>query len=507
MANGPARTVTAGIRARAARAPEAPAIAHGARRLDFAGLIERTDRVATGAQGLGLDPGRRAVIFAPNCLEYIELTLGLSEAQVAPVLAGATLAPRELSLLCDDCAPRVIFAHPTLEETARAAELDGVELVVLADEYEDWLEASRPARVELRATGEEPFVIRYTSGTAGRPKGVAISQRASLARYGLHGSAFGIEGAGERNLAVSPLSAGTAMTFALTTLLAGGSCAVMPMFHPAALLRELGRGEVTTVALVPAHVRPLLELAEAAPLRAGRLRVLTVGGAALSPDERERVSRLLGDVLHIVYGSTETGTIAVLGPEDARRRPGSVGRPFAGVEVSARNDDGTPAAPGEPGELHVRSTFMFDGYWGRPEETSAALARGFYATGDLGFFDSDGFVHLTGRIDDRINSGGFSFHPSQIEEVLLSHPGVAEAVVYGATDDRLGEAVYAVVVCAPGASEDETELLAYASERLARERRPVEIELVEAIPRTPAGKISRRALRDRRSAPAPAPPG
>jgi acyl-CoA synthetase (AMP-forming)/AMP-acid ligase II len=493
--------ITNQIRRRAAERPDAAAVTHGPRTLRFRDLAERAARVASGvSDGLGVARGMRAAIFAPNCLEYLELVLGLSDAAVPAALAGATLAPRELELVCNDSEARVLFVHPALEEVARSADLETVEwIIVLGEQYEAWLSSSRPGRSEVRSA-DEPFLIRYTSGTTGEPKGVVISLRASAARFGLHSDAFGVDDASERALAVAPLSAGSAMTWALTTLIAGGACAVMPIFHPEAFLRELERRAITTTALVPAHVTSLLGLPEASLARSssGTLRVLATVAAAIGQDERERVVGALGNVLHVTYGSTETATITLLAPEDVHRKPGSVGRPFPGVEVRiVRN--GVSALPGEPGEVHVRSPTLFDGYWGRKAETAAAFVEGFFATGDVGRVDEDGYLWLLGRVDDRINSGGVSFYPSEVEAVLLAHPDVDEAVAYAVGDDRLGETVHAIVVCRAGAAADAAAVLAFAAQHLAPERRPKAVELVDELPRTAAGKLSRRALRARRA--------
>jgi long-chain acyl-CoA synthetase len=481
---GGAPSVSELVRAQARRTPAALAVVQGERRLDFASLADRLERVATG---FGLAPGERAAVFSPNCLEYLELVLGLSHAGVPAVLAGATLQPGELAAVLNDAGARVLFVHASLEAAARSAALQTVErIVVLGDEYEQLLAAVPPAQPRPPT---DVFLIRYTSGTTGAPKGAVISHRASVARYGLHAEALGIKDASERALVVAPLSAGTAMTYALTTLLAGGACVVHSLFHPQAVLREIERSRITTLSLSPTHLRSIGALGDVELRRhdTGSLRVLSSSGAHLPASVADRAIEIFGrHALHEVYGSTETGTIALLYPHERLRKPRSVGRAFPGCKV---------VTDGE-GQILVRSPILFDGYWNRAEETREAFVDGFFRTGDLGHVDEDGFVHVLGRIDDRINSGGFSFHPAQVEVVLLGHPDVREAVAFAVLDEHLGEVVRALVVC-PNGRADESTLLAYAAERLAREHRPRVIEVVDELPRAATGKISRRALRER----------
>jgi long-chain acyl-CoA synthetase len=473
----------------------------GERTLSFRGLADRIGRVGCGVvEGLGVAPGSHSAIFAPNCLEYFELLLGLSDAQVAPVLVGATSDVRSLAAVCNDSESRVLFVHPSLEETARAAELDTVRrIVVLGEEYESWLSSARSSRLQLPRSSDDTFVILYTSGTTGAPRGAVFSQLAKVIQYLAICAEFRTGAAKERSLTVGPLSHGATLAYALATLNAGGTAVILPIFHPEVLLRQVDRHRITNFAVVPAHLEALVGLGDSMFGRYDRalLRLVVVGSAALPPAVKEESIALFGEgVIQENYGSTEMGQIAHLKLEYQERKPGSVGPPFYGTTARIVGPDGAPLPAGEIGELHLRASSAFYGYWRRPAETEAAFSGDFFITRDLARLDEDGFIYLSDRADDTINIGGFTVQPRQIEDVLVRHPDVVEAVAFGSPDPRLGEVVHALVVLRRGAVPGERELLAFSAKHLALEKRPRRIEIVSEIPRNDVGKIVRRTLRE-----------
>jgi acyl-CoA synthetase (AMP-forming)/AMP-acid ligase II len=196
------------------------------------------------------------------------------------------------------------------------------------------------------------------------------------------------------------------------------------------------------------------------------------------------------------YGATEAGTITALRPEDQRRKTRCVGKPVLGAEVKVVGTDGDPVARGEVGEIFLKTPSIFEGYFNAPEKTAAAFRGGWCTLGDLGRLDDEGYLYIVDRLKDVIKSGGVNIYPSEIEEVILTHPDVLEAAVIGVPDERWGEAVHAIVVVRAGRQFDALELIGYCRGRLADYKVPKSAEAREELPHSPAGKILKRTLRD-----------
>ncbi|HEX4519851.1 MAG TPA: class I adenylate-forming enzyme family protein [Gaiellaceae bacterium] len=490
------------VRPWALRTPTAVAVRHGERELTYAGIVERMNRVGNAAlDGLGLAPGEHAGIFTPNRLEYLELMLGLADARIPPAQLPPTLTATELETHCAEARIRVLFVDPSLEEQARAAELDdATRLVVLGEEYENLLSLAGSSRPEVPRRDDDLCLIRYTSGTTGTPKAAGHSHRSRALQNLAMGSEMGFSSAGERALTVGSLSAGAGLLHAYATLRAGGTCVMLPIFNPELVLRQIERMRVTSVTAVPSHLQAIVELGEAtlAKYDTSSLRLANLIGSSAPPELKERLVSVLGDgVLWVQYGSTEASIVTSLTPEDQLRKPLSAGLPFYGNVLKIVSDDGTEAAAEETGVLHVRSPLLFEGYWNRPEATAASFADGFFVTGDLARRDEEGYLYILARTDDTIITGGLNVDPEPIEELLRRHPGVADAAVFGVPDTRLGEAICAAVVVRPGADHDEPALARHLARELIPAKRPRRIEFVEELPHTESGKLARSRLRSR----------
>jgi long-chain acyl-CoA synthetase len=476
-----------GVRAWARRAPDRIAVREAGRSLTFGELVRRADSLAgAAAHELRLEPGAHVAVMAPNCLEFAELLLGLGAAGVAPALVGSAATPAELAHVYEDSEARVLFVHGSLEEVAREAGLDPV---VLGPGYESLLALAPPRPLRRAAAEDDPFLLPYTAGTTGTPKGVVQSHRSKELLLQAMAREYPCLTPDDRTLAIAPFFHGAGFAWSLGPILHGGEVAVMPIFHPELVLRALARLRITNVFLVPAHLEALLALGDAALDRhdLGALRTIVCGSAPVSQSLRERVVERFGEgVFSVQYGATEAGIITRLRPEDQLRKPGSVGQPFPGVSVRLFGD-----------ELGISSPYLFDGYWRRPEETARALRDGFVVPGDLAELDDEGYVYLLDRKDETIISGGLNVHPREVEDVLASHPAVAEAAVFGVEDERLGEVVAAAVVLRTGEVAGDAELLAFCASRLARYKRPAAIRVVDGLPRNAGGKVVRRELRER----------
>jgi len=497
-----------GVRASAQRTPDKVALAEGSRELTYRELVERIDRVRTAtALGLGLAPGEHAAIFSPNCLEFIEIVCGLAGAGVAPALVNSRATAEELQFICDDSTARVLFVHPDLEETARAATLNSVgEIIVLGERYDRWRQTARPAAEPSTAREWDTFSIPYTAGTTGSPKGVLLPHRSRSLTFFAMAAEFGCYGVNDRALALAPLYHGAGFCFALAPLFFGGFTEIHAGFDPEAVLTGLRDKHLTSVFMVPSHFRAIFDLGRDVLDRArpGALKTIISNAAPLPQAMKARIVDYFGEgILFECYGSTEGGIVSDLRPADQLRKEACVGLPFPSTFVRLLDDDGLEVPAGEVGELHSRSPFMFNGYWNRPGETASAIRDGWCSVGDLARRDEEGYLYIVDRKDDMIVSGGVNIYPREIEEAIGRHPGVAEVAVFGAPDDRWGQAVHAAVIVRPGTSLAGGELLA-TCDHLARYKRPKAIRIVDALPRNAAGKVLRRRLRADAAGAAPA---
>jgi acyl-CoA synthetase (AMP-forming)/AMP-acid ligase II len=291
----------------------------------------------------------------------------------------------------------------------------------------------------------------------------------------------------------------------LPGLLRGGTHVIMRKFDPDELLRVIERERVSWTFLVPTMIYMLLDDPALARYDHASLRTIIYGAAPMSPDKLERALERVGPVFLQVYSQMEvanqTTTLtkddhveALAGP---RHRLASCGRPIAMAQVRLVDPDDADVVSGQPGEIVVRGPHMMRGYWRRPEETASAMRGGWLHTADIARADSDGYLYIVDRAKDMIISGGMNVYSVEVENALMEHPAVREACVIGAPDDKWGEAVNACVVLRDGVTLEPAELLAFCSKKLAAYSRPKAIEFVSEIPKTPYGKMDKKAIRQR----------
>lgn len=490
-------TIADGLRAAAARTPGRLALEESGRQLTFSQLVERVHRVANG---IALPRGSHAAIFSPNCLEFVEIACGLATAGVAPALVNARSNPAELAHLCDDSEARVLFVHESLEQLARAAELATVErVVVIGRDYDDWLARARPSKPSVDLEEWDDFLLPYTAGTTGRPKGVRLSHRARVLTFFAMAAEYGCYGPDDSALAIAPLFHGGGFSFAVATIFFGGSCVLLPRFDPEETLRLLSGRGLTNVFMVPTHFNAIFALGEKTLHRyaPSGLRALISNAAPLSQAMKERIVEHFGEgLLYESYGSTEASLVTTLRPADQLRKQQCVGLPFPATSLRLVGDGGADVPQGEVGEVFVRSPYLFNGYWNQPDQTANAFRDGWLATGDLGRQDEEGYLYLIDRRDDKIVSGGVNIYPREVEEALARHPAVLEAAVFGVPDDYWGEAVHAVVALRPGAAVTASDLLSFVEAGLPRYKLPKSVDFARTLPRNAAGKLLRRELRE-----------
>ena len=459
----------------------------------------------------GLQPGERVLLFLRNHPRYLELLWGAWWAGLAVVPVNARLHPAEVAWIVEHAQARWGFvsadvAPDPIPGLAHQVEVDSTRADALLAPLEG--AAGDDATIVPRG-GDDLAWLFYTSGTTGRPKGVMLTHRNLRTMGQAYFSDVDAIAPADLMCYAAPISHGCGL-YAIPHLMAGARHVVPASagVDPAELL-ALGHalGPLTTFA-APTIVRRLVDHAEAAGLSpaqsAAAFKTIVYGGAPMYAADIRRALRTMGPRFVQIYGQGETPMTATAlsrahlldtaHPRHAERLA-SVGVAQTPVRVRVVDDDGRDRPVGEPGEVVVQGDTVMAGYWRNEEATAAAIRDGWLWTGDIGALDADGFLTLLDRSKDLLISGGSNIYPREVEEVLLTAPGVAEAAVVGAPDAEWGEIVVAFVVRAPGARVSAADLEAHCLARIARFKRPRRIEFVEALPKNAYGKVLKTQLR------------
>lgn len=506
--SGPGLLLSGGLRVSAARTPSKTALICAQQRRSYAALLERVNRVGARLAALGFRAGDRAIVLAPNCIEYPELICGVADAGGIV----ATLSPRstaaELAATANDCRARVLFVHADNTGTVDRSLLPLVEhVIVLGEEYEAWLRAADPALSPmLSAAGPpvaetDPFTLVYTSGTTGRPKGIVVSHRSRTLTFHAMAMEYCCYGPDDVQLGIAPMAHGAGFAFIMCSVYFGGTVEILPKFDAELVVGKLAGGDFTGVFMVPTHYSSIFGLGAAVLERhrgkARALRTIMSNAAALPQVLKEKIIDYWGPgLLHETYGSTECGIVTNLRPQYQLEKPSCVGLPFALNEVRLLDESGREVADGEVGELYSRSPYLFNGYYGQPAETAAVRRGDWVSAGDLARRDADGHYYIVDRRKDMVVSGGMNVYPREIEEVLQAHPAVHEAAVIGVPDEHWGERLRAYIVVRRERHASGDDLEAWCRERLAGYKVPKEFRAIAELPRNASGKIVKKDLRE-----------
>ena len=469
-------------------APDHPALICGDRSLSFGELDDLHAHLAGFLGAASFSTGDRVAVLAANSVELLVVTVGCLRAGVVPVPISPLLTERERANLVKDSGARLLFTdreHDVPAPIERAVAMAGL--------VED-LRRHEPASV-ADVTLTRP--MHYTSGTTGRPKGVWV-ETTDEARATARSEAFRAEWGmteADVHLVCSPVTHSGPHRFALRTLEAGGTVVIQERFDAPATLAAIERHRITSTFMVPTHLERILAL-ESPELRAhdlSSMRLLAHAGAPIRRVTKKRTMELFpAESVWEFYGSTEGG-FTRLSPQEALARPGSVGRPGTGASIEIRDgNSGMSVEPGEVGVVWLRdpNAERFE-YWGDADATAAAWDGDAFTVGDLGHLDDDGYLYLAGRPGELIISGGINVYPREVEEVLMGHPEVAEALVYGVDDPEWGQQVRALVISVPGGAPEPESLRSWARRRLAPHKCPRAIAVVDELPRTTTGKVKR----------------
>ncbi len=460
----------------------------------YGDLQQRSAAFAGAVAAAGIVPGDRVLLSAPSVPEFAAAYFALHAAGAAVVTVNTMATKPEIEYVIADAECKLVVVwHEVGSAPADAAAAQGVPCWTL--EPDAAISAGDPLTDLHDAALEDTATILYTSGTTGRPKGAQLTTGNVVACARIFSDVLEVT-PDDRFGTGLPLFHvfGQAVVMG-TTIRAGASLSLLSPFTPGAMLEMLRRDELTLMAGVPTMWNAMLHAAgDFGPEDFTSLRLAASGGASLPAEVMRAFTDRFGCLILEGYGLTETTGAATFNGIHRERKTGAVGIALPECQVEIRGEDGKPVPTGEVGEVYVTGSVIMKGYYNRPEATAEALVDGWLRSGDLGTMDEDGDVRIVDRLKDLIIRGGYNVYPREVEEVLYEHPDIVEVAVIGVPDDHLGEEIAAVIAPREGAQIDPVALKAWTKERLSAYKVPRLVQLVDALPKGPTGKVLKRAI-------------
>jgi len=514
------RWLTSGesIRCYAEKTPNKEAVADLHRSLTYKEWNERCNRLANALLDLGLKKGDRIAFIAYNCLEWMEVYGACAKNGLVCVPIMFRLAPREYRPILEETEARAFIVARDFLKGAESirSDLPGIEFWIHLGEgqvprgylgFGELMAKGSPQEPPVKVEPKDDWVIMYTSGATGKPKG-AVRNHESHVGFNITNAMAMAYDRNDRFLMVMPMCHINSIFYGFTATYVGGTTVVYNMvsFDPEHLLKTLQDFKITFTSLVPTHyimIQSLPDQVKGAYDMSSVKKLLCSSAPARRDTKLWILEFFKNSELYEAYGSTEGGLKTLLYPEEQFDKLGSIGKEIPGTDmIKLINDDGRECAVGEIGEIYTKTAATFSGYWKNPKQTKAAFRGEWFSAGDMGYRDEDGYYYLVDRKKNMIITGGENVFPSEVENVVGGHPAVRDVAVIGVPDEKWGEMVMAVVVLHGGfqaGDELAQEIRDFTKDKLAGFKRPKRIEFIadEEMPRTGTGKILHRELRPR----------
>ncbi len=487
--------------------PDHLAVVFEKQRLTYRQFNQGINRLANALLAMGIRKGDKVATLLPNCLELLEIYWAVAKIGAVVVPLSALLRAKALATLLRDSDAVMVISQSAFADTLEGLkpDLPAIEknrylLIDRKDSpgFRDY-HALKAASVEEEPEGIEisaadPFNIMYSSGTTGLPKGIVHTHGIRAAYCTSFAAAYRMTPE-TVNLHAGAIVFNGAFVDMLPTFFVGGTYILLSQFDAVDYIELVAKERVTHVMLVPSQIIGLLNAPNFSPEKLHSLEMILSLGAPLHREHKEALSRVLPGRFYELYGLTE-GFVTVLDRADFPAKPDSVGVPLPFSEMKILDEQGKEVPPGEVGEICGRGPILMPGYYKRPDLTSQAIVDGWLHSGDLGYVDEDGFLYLVDRKKDMIISGGVNVYPRDIEEVVVQHPAVREAAVFGVPHEKWGETPVAAVVLREPGAVTAGELRDWVNERVgAKFQRVAEVVVKDDLPRNVAGKTLKREMR------------
>lgn len=479
--------------------PDRTAFVFAGQRVTHRQYLGRVERLAAGLAREGIEPGDRVAILSQNSPEMVDLIGAVAALGAILLPVNFRLNAEEIGFVLADGTPKLVVAAPDYQEIIATLKTSlpsvrryfgigshAAPFVPFAD-----LVASDAPLTESDFSADDGFVIIHTAAVGGRPRGALLSQTGLLTAQSSLVQAWQLT-EHDVNLGVLPLFHVAGLGLMLTVQQAGGASVIAAKFDPAQAVRDIAAEKVTVMSEFAPMLTNLMDRANGDEL--ATLRAVT------GLDTPETVARFEAAcpnaMFWATFGQSETSGIATLSPY--RDRPKSAGRPLFWRTIAVVDTTDTPRPTGQTGEIVVRGPTVFKGYWNNKLDTDFTFRNGWHHTGDMGYFDADGYLWYAGRAPEKdlIKTGGENVYPAEVENAIFGAPGVADVAVIGVPDEKWGEAVKAIVVKKPGEDPSAESIIAWAKERIAAYKAPKTVDFIDALPRNPSGKILRKDLRE-----------
>ncbi|NWF78136.1 MAG: long-chain-fatty-acid--CoA ligase [Chloroflexi bacterium] len=495
--------------------PDQEAFVYGSERITFSQYNARVNSLIHALQAMGVKKGDAIGILSWNCLGYVEVYGAAMKGGFITSPFNTRLKERELEYIINYSEANSLFVGPELIETVNQLRprLPRVKNFISFETaspnmlyHRDLLASYSQDEPDVQIDEDDPVGIIYTSGTTGVPRGALYTHRCLIDDSRTLAINMNLY-PGHKRILITPLFHIAGNTHFRSTLYIGGCNVIMKFFDAAATLQTIRDERATHMDIVPTHLAAMLNLPDLNKYDISSLEFMWYGASPMPLEVLKKGMKVFGPIFAQGYGQSESGpAISHLSkedhnvldrPEKEQKKLTSAGQPDIGVQVRIVDEEGNDVEPGQIGEIIVRSKHIMVGYWHKPDETKETLVNGWVHTGDMGYYDDEGYIYIADRKKDMIISGGENVYPREVEEILYQHPAVLEAAVIGVPDPYWVERVHAVVVTRKGMDTTADELIAFCKKRIAGYKAPKTVEFIDSLPKNPAGKILKRELRDK----------